>query len=281
MLDKSLSLGTTNLIKKLGDPALITTRYKLDEDVFEGDEQIVLIDSFGLVAGAELTIGPETLVVEEVIGKTVKLKEPVSESYFKGHYFTCSVETRVLGIPRFKRITHDLLEFIRKVRIPENIVVNYGSVITHFSEEFFIVGMDPGDHSVALTLKEINSTVYVYREGGLIPGEESNTWGGQRRYLTIADGEKAYFQYNRSFIPPVRDTSRDPGYSPRGEFQAILSSEIKAKIGDSVIVLGLNELLQKGGDGVVLSDTRYRVVGVNKSTHKNLLTIDLNYDAPK
>jgi hypothetical protein len=280
MLNTSLSLGTTNLIQHLGDPVVLTTTYKLAEDAYEDDEFLTLTDSFGLVVGSTINLGPEVIVVKGLSGNVVQLDEPITESYFKGAYITCTISTKALGIPRFKRITYELLEFIRKVRIPLGTVVNYGSIIQHFSEEFFVVGLDPGDHSVAITLKEINSSLYVYRPAGLIKSGD-DSWGGTRVYNTIAEGERSYFQYNRSQMPPVRDTSRDPGYVVRGEFSAILSAEIKAVIGDSVIVSSLGETLKKGEDGIVLSDERYRVTGVNRFTHKNFLSIDMNYDAPK
>jgi hypothetical protein len=255
-----LEQGTANLIERMGDLISILTSYRLTSAVSPGDILINVDDSWGIQPESVFMLGDEQIVVDEVEGTTLYLSDPIALEHSSGDFITSSIETFSIPVPRFKRITYELLEFIRKVRVAKNTVLNYGSLVTHFSEEFFIVGVDPGDASYSISLREINANLTVKR------AERKTTTGSSWSDTaiepsTIYEGVKAYFQYNLADLP----FRQGLGYVQTGSSLAIISRTYNIKIGDKILD----------------SMDSYKVVGFNRYTSKNLLTLILNVDPSK
>lgn len=253
-----LENGTSELIEIMGDPTEILTYYYLAKDTSPEDMTLELEDSWGLQPRSTLNIQEELLSIDEVKGRVIYLSEPIVGEYQEGEALVSNQTVPSVPVPRFKRITYEILEFIRKVRVPRYTVVNYGSLVKHFDEEFFVVGIDPGDASYALTLREINANVTIKRP---TRKQGSTDWGSTIEDETQYTEVKAYLQHNLADLPFVQGL----GNVPTGSLLAIIPRIYQVQYEDKVID----------------QEDVYKVVGFNRYTNKNLLTLILNIDASK
>ncbi len=267
-MNPKLLLGTSNLIKKLGDEVKIITQYELIEDVYPESDILTLYETYGIKENSTFSLGSEkNLIVKYREDNTVKLLKSVERFHLKGTYLINETITKGIPVPRFKRITYELLEFLRKIRVPGDTTTNYGSIVSHFDETFFVVGIDPGDASYSLTLREINTNINIYRDDFV---RQPGAWGGESFDITVYSDIPAYFQHNKAEL----NLRNDLGYVPQGDAMMLVPKELKLTIGDLVISNSGYPLNPENPN-----QNKYLVAGLDRFTHKNLLSVVLSYES--
>lgn len=251
-----LAIGTANLLNKLGDELIITTNYVVEYKALPGDDNITLKSSKGLVLGCTLLIGNEEHRVVEIADNKILIDPPLSNIVHSNTALVNRSSVKGLPVPRFKSITYDLLEFVRKIRVPQNTVVDYGSIVHYLGENFFVVGIDPGDYSYSLTMREINAYIDLHRVKFDLQD------------IILAESIPANITHYQSDLP----LKEGIGYTPMSSLNCMIPKYHPLDPIRSI----LSDIQYR--DIVIADGVRYSIVGFNRVTNKNFLNLILAYE---
>jgi hypothetical protein len=250
------AIGMKNFIEKKGEPVKIYTKYKLDQAASAGAQDLVLVETFGIFPGCQFILGAEPIEILSILGNTVALTSPIENSYDAGVYIESSVDQKCLPAPTYQRITQDYLEYTRRIRLPADTLINYGSLVLYEDKRFYVVGIDSDRISKGVKLREINVQLTVYRE---TPGV-FNGFSYESKLTPIYENVEGHYEYLTSSM-----LMTEAGYNPSTISYITIPDEYDVRLGDIVTI------------GTV----KYKVTGLDPYKFKNLNNLVVDYENTK
>jgi len=237
------SRGTKRLINKWGKEVTIDATFWVTADAKVGDKSIKLHDPVGLLPGAEFKYEADGVVHTIKIrsaGPITELESPLTVDIPKDTLLTIHSVSRALFVAPGRTITRDSVEFSRRIRVPNDLVVSFGSILTFDMSKYFVSGYQEGDSSISLGLKLANVTIDWYAKEDLpdqsIDEGDVVNWGSDPeprdwpKYQSLILKGKDILAYQEQLS--VYSRLEEVGYLPNLNRMYVVPIWLPIKIGD-------------------------------------------------
>lgn len=249
-------IAMRNFIEKKGRDISFYTRYKLASPSVRGSLYLDLEDTYGIIPDASFNLGLEVIMVDSIEGSRINLYEPIAMDHPDDKQISRLSYEKAIQVPRYQRITQDYLEYTRKIRVSKFTLVNYGTQAIFMGKEFFVVGLDDSDISIAVKLREVNVHLDIARMNRV----EKTSFGYDTKPDIIYSNIPGHQEYITSNL-----LMYESGYTPSTISYITIPDDYDVKIMDQVII---------GAE-------TYRITGFDRARFKNMLFLVVDYDTDR
>lgn len=242
------------ILKSLGSSATVVSEYTLAEAALTGSSVLGLETVLNLYDNKTLLFNTETYSIRAVdtANNQIELSTPLLTPKEKGDRFIIVETGYVKVIPGAKNFAGDVLEHTRFVRMKKGWSINHSGLLSTAGLRYFLIGIEPGQISQTVKVKEINSRVNIEK-----PVKSEGPFGKVSTLQLIHTDVPAYVQ-------------------------AITSRLLEERIGlvpDTITVILVQDNIELDINyRVQINDSRFKVTGVDNSTYKNMKVATVTYD---
>lgn len=268
----SRELSTKRFIYRTGRNIEIKSTFWVRVAGNIGNRDLVLHDTVGIIPGSILLLYPITgstppikLEVKSIAYNTITLRYPLSVIIPKDSLLETTTLTKALFTSPGRDITREQIEMNRRIRVPSDTIIPYGSLISYKSSLYYSTGYQEGDSSLSVGMKLANETIDWYtRIRNLEPLEDETIWP------PLIEGEWPEYpdlSLKRSGIPAYQDQMsvfsdiEEPGYIPRLNRLYIVPIWIPIQVGDLIKT----------------EESTMRVLGKDLTKIRNMQALYVNY----
>lgn len=286
--------GTKRFIRSRGRKVAVEAVFITKQAAKAGDDTIRLYETLGLLPGTKFSLPVQSplgdytqeLEVKEAHTWGVTLTGPVLSDIPEAAVLQLNSEVYALFTSPGRDITRDTIESNRRVRVPSDTVISYGSVVQSGVNRYYVSGYQEGDSSLSIGLKIINEHIDIYTPdpsfevpvespkepeedledvtGWLSPKDQvaeevktaTKNWPTPRNMTLLRGGIEAY-QEQQSLYGDLEE----PGQIPSLNRFYLIPAWIPVKVGDYIKT----------------EEATMRILGIDLTRVRNMQALYVNY----